>query len=110
MLYDFHAQTTLSDGDLSPVEQIRRAVVNGYAVVGLTDHSGLADSEHILKSLVAACETAQRFWNIIAIPGVELTHLPPAAIPPTPPKPGPRRPRPEASWACAREAAERGRN
>jgi histidinol phosphatase-like PHP family hydrolase len=81
VIYDFHTQTTLSDGDLSPIEQIRRAVVNGYAAIALTDHAGLADSEHVLKSLVAACETARRYWNIIAIPGLELTHLPPAAIP-----------------------------
>ena len=81
MIYDFHTQTTLSDGDLSPIEQIRRAVVNGYAAIALTDHAGLADSEHVLKSLLAACETARRYWNIIAIPGLELTHLPPAAIP-----------------------------
>lgn len=81
MVYDFHTQTTLSDGELSPVEQIRRAVVNGYAAIGLTDHAGLADCEHILKSLVAACETARRYWNIEAIPGIELTHLPPEAIP-----------------------------
>ena len=81
MVYDFHTHTTLSDGDLSPIEQIRRGVVNGYAAIALTDHAGLADCEHILKSVVAACETAQRHWSIVAIPGIELTHLPPAAIP-----------------------------
>jgi putative hydrolase len=81
MIYDFHTQTTLSDGDLSPIEQIRRAVVNGYAAIALTDHAGLADCEHILKSVCAACRTASRFWNIEAIPGLELTHLPPEAIP-----------------------------
>lgn len=81
MVYDFHTHTTLSDGDLSPVEVLRRAVVNGYSAIALTDHAGLADSEHMLKSEVAACETARRFWNLNAIPGLELTHVPPAAIP-----------------------------
>lgn len=80
MIYDFHTQTTLSDGDLSPIEQIRRAIVNGYAAIALTDHAGMADCEHILKSLVAACDVARRHWNIEAIPGLELTHLPPEAI------------------------------
>lgn len=80
MVYDFHSQTTLSDGHLSPIELIRRAVVNGYAAIALTDHAGLADCEHVLKSLVAACKTANRFWPIEAIPGLELTHLPPEAI------------------------------
>lgn len=80
MVYDFHTHTTLSDGELSPMEQIRRAVLNGYAAIALTDHAGLADCEHILKSVIAACTTAQRYWSIEAIPGIELTHLPPPAI------------------------------
>jgi putative hydrolase len=79
-VYDFHTHTTMSDGDLSPLELLRRAFGNGYAAVALTDHAGLADCEHILKANVAACEAAQRFWNIVAIPGIELTHVPPAAI------------------------------
>jgi putative hydrolase len=80
VLYDFHTQTTLSDGDLSPLELIRRAVVNGYTAIALTDHAGLADCAHILKSLVAACAAAARYWSIESIPGIELTHLPPEAI------------------------------
>jgi putative hydrolase len=80
VIYDFHTHTTMSDGDLSPLEMVHRAVVNGYAAIALTDHAGLADCEHILKALVAACETGQRHWPITAIPGIELTHVPPAAI------------------------------
>jgi putative hydrolase len=81
VIYDFHMHTTMSDGDLCPIEILRRAVVNGYAAVALTDHAGMADSEHMLKSVIAACETAQRYWGIVAVPGLELTHLPPDAIP-----------------------------
>ena len=81
MVYDFHTHTSLSDGSLSPMELIRRAVVNGYAAIALTDHAGNAYCEHILKSVVAACATARRFWKIEAIAGIELTHLPPEAIP-----------------------------
>jgi histidinol phosphatase-like PHP family hydrolase len=80
VLYDFHTHTTMSDGDLCPIELLRRAVVNGYAAIALTDHAGLADAEHMLKTVIAACETAQQYWGITALPGLELTHLPPAAI------------------------------
>lgn len=80
MLYDFHTHTFLSDGVLSPIEQVRRAQVNGYTAIGLTDHAGLADAEETLRSLVAACRTARLHMGMMAIPGVELTHLPPAAI------------------------------
>jgi predicted metal-dependent phosphoesterase TrpH len=35
MLFDFHTHTTLSDGALSPVEQIRRAHVRGYTAIAV---------------------------------------------------------------------------
>jgi len=81
MLYDFHTHTYLSDGALSPVEQIRRALVNRYAVIGLTDHAGLGDCDEMLRQLTEACAICEKYWGIVALPGVELTHLPPEAIP-----------------------------
>ena len=80
MLYDFHTHTFLSDGVLSPVELVRRAVVNGYTAIAVTDHVGLGDQERVLEILVRECELASREMGIIAIPGVELTHLPPQNI------------------------------
>lgn len=76
MVYDFHTHTFLSDGVLSPSELIRRAVVNGYKAIAVTDHVGLGDQERILEVLVKACEIATKEFNILAIPGVELTHVP----------------------------------
>lgn len=81
MIYDFHTHTFLSDGSLSPIELIRRATVNGYAAIGITDHAGLGGLEQMLPVLVRDCALAERYWGIIALPGVELTHLPPEAIP-----------------------------
>ena len=80
MLYDFHTHTFLSDGVLSPVELIRRAVVNGYTAIAVTDHVGMGDQERVLEVLVRECELASREMGILAIPGVELTHLPPSRI------------------------------
>ena len=80
MLYDFHTHTFLSDGVLSPVELIQRACVKGYTAIAVTDHVGLWDQERVLEILVRECEMATEEMGILAIPGVELTHVPPAKI------------------------------
>ncbi|MSQ40215.1 MAG: histidinol phosphate phosphatase domain-containing protein [Dehalococcoidia bacterium] len=80
MVYDFHTHTFLSDGVLSPLELIRRAVVRGYKAIAVTDHCGLEDQERVVPILVRECAVASSQWNILAIPGVELTHVPPSMI------------------------------
>lgn len=80
MLFDFHTHTTLSDGELSPVEMIRRAAVAGYTAVALTDHAGPGELSFIIEKVVEDCRLANAHWNILAIPGIELTHLPPETI------------------------------
>ena len=80
MVYDFHTHSTLSDGTLSPIELIRCAVVSGYRAIAVTDHVGFGSLERVIAEVVADCRTARRYWDVMAIPGVELTHLPPAAI------------------------------
>ena len=80
MVYDFHAHTSLSDGVLSPVELIRRASVNGYRAVALTDHAATGTMERIIQETVEACALARSYWDILAIPGIELTHVPAQAI------------------------------
>ncbi len=80
MLCDFHTHTTLSDGCLSPIELIHRAVKRGYRVVAITDHMGLGTLENYLPVVIKECQLAERHWDIMAIPGVELTHVPPVAL------------------------------
>ncbi len=80
MVYDFHCHTTLSDGALTPVELIRRAHQAGYKAVAITDHIGRGSLERVLAEIVRDCALAREHWDILAIPGVELTHLPAAAI------------------------------
>ena len=75
-MFDFHTHTFLSDGVLSPVELIRRAHVLGYRVIAVTDHVGHGNIEFVLKTLVKDCELASRRWDILALPGVEITHTP----------------------------------
>lgn len=75
-MYDFHTHTFLSDGVLLPIELIRRACVRGYRVIGITDHAGAGNLELVVKTLTKDCEMASRRWDILALPGVELTHIP----------------------------------
>lgn len=76
MVYDFHTHTFLSDGVLSPIELIRRAVAQGYKAIAITDHVGLSNQEAVLKILIEECRIASQEWNILALPGVEITHVP----------------------------------
>jgi histidinol phosphatase-like PHP family hydrolase len=75
-IYDFHTHTFLSDGVLSPMELVRRASARGYRVIAITDHVGMSDQERVLSVLVEECALATARWDILAIPGVELTHVP----------------------------------
>lgn len=79
-IYDFHMHTLYSDGVLLPVELARRAIVNGYRALAMTDHVGPGNCEEVVRKLVVDCEVCRRHTGLLAIPGVELTHVPPAAI------------------------------
>lgn len=81
-IHDFHSHTFLSDGELSPVELIRRAAVAGYATLAITDHSGIGDLQRIISTLKADRDAVRDAWPEIEVfVGVELTHLPPEVIP-----------------------------
>ena len=75
-MYDFHTHTFLSDGELAPTELIRRAVHNGYRVIAVTDHVGIGNLEFVVKTLVKDCAAASKRWDILALPGVEITYVP----------------------------------
>ncbi len=79
-LYDFHTHSLLSDGVLVPIELFRRAVVAGYAGMGLSDHSGAGGLERRLHEAAADCRLARERWDFPVYPGVELTHVPASAI------------------------------
>ena len=75
-MYDFHTHTFLSDGVLSPIELVRRAHVQGYKVIAITDHVGYGNLEYVVKTLAKDTKRANALWDILAIPGVEITHVP----------------------------------
>jgi putative hydrolase len=80
MIYDFHTHSFLSDGELSPVEQVRRALVRGYAALAITDHAGMGNLQATLSTVLAERALLAGLWPIDLLAGVEITHVPPAAI------------------------------
>ena len=80
MVYDFHTHSTLSDGELTPTELIRRAHVAGYAALAVSDHAGVGSLSRLGEELRRDCALASEHWEITALPGVELTHVPPVGI------------------------------
>ena len=80
MIYDFHSHTSLSDGQLSPVELISEAYSRGYQALCITDHAGIGYLPRLLQETSQDCVLASSHWDIMAIPGLELTHIPPGAI------------------------------
>src|SRR5688500_1938422 len=79
-IHDFHTHSFLSDGVLSPIELIRRAVAAGYATIAVTDHVGPGNVELVIEQLIPECAAASKHWPILAIPGVEITHVPAATV------------------------------
>lgn len=72
---DFHMHTTMSDGDLLPMEMIRRAAATDHRAIALTDHASFSNIEEVVRALTKDCAKSDA-WGIEAIPGVELTHVP----------------------------------
>ena len=81
-MIDLHTHTLFSDGELLPAELVRRAEIIGYQAVALTDHADSSNLDWIIPRIVQACEDLNAHWKIRAIPGIELTHLPPETIGP----------------------------
>ncbi len=77
---DFHTHSFLSDGDLAPSELVQRAVAAGYQAIAITDHVGYANYHMVIEALLRECEVVNRHLPIIALAGVEITHVAPSAL------------------------------
>ncbi len=80
MVYDFHTHTFLSDGINSPIELIRFAVAAGYKCIAITDHASYSNLDYLVEKVKKDCKLAEDYWDITAIPGVELTNVPAKSI------------------------------
>jgi histidinol phosphatase-like PHP family hydrolase len=81
-LIDLHTHSLFSDGELVVSELVRRAEAMGYRFIGITDHADRSNLDFIIPRVARAAEEINRHNRIQAVPGIELTHVPPATIGP----------------------------
>ncbi len=79
-MIDLHTHTLFSDGVLIPSELIRRAEALGLRAIGLTDHADMSTLAFVVPRIVRACEENNAVRRVRAVPGIELTHVPPSLI------------------------------
>lgn len=79
-MIDLHTHTSFSDGELIPAELTRRAKVAGYRAMAVTDHGDASNMDFIIPRICAVAEELGQAWGLTVVPGIELTHVPPAMI------------------------------
>ena len=78
MRADLHTHSIFSDGELIPAELVRRAQALGHDAIAITDHVDMTNVEFVVKNIIKAVELCSD--DITVIPGVEVTHVPPAKM------------------------------
>ncbi|MBA3005953.1 MAG: histidinol phosphate phosphatase domain-containing protein [Proteobacteria bacterium] len=81
-MIDLHTHTFFSDGALVPAEHLRRVEVLGYTAVAITDHADSSNMDFIIPRMIQAARDLNPFSRTRLLPGIELTHIPPALIGP----------------------------
>jgi len=79
-LIDLHTHSIFSDGDLIPTELAQRAYAAGYKTLAITDHADHSNFDFILPRIIKVCLKISEKGKILALPGVELTHVDPSDI------------------------------
>ncbi len=79
-MIDLHVHSVFSDGQLVPAELVRRAKTTGYRAVAITDHGDWSNIDFIIPRIVKVCQSLSDACEIIVVPGIELTHIPPNHI------------------------------
>jgi histidinol phosphatase-like PHP family hydrolase len=80
-MIDLHMHSLFSDGELLPAELIQRLEALSYDYMAITDHADASNLDWIVPRLALVTREVNRYRKVQAIPGVELTHLPPETIP-----------------------------
>jgi histidinol phosphatase-like PHP family hydrolase len=75
MRIDLHTHSILSDGELTPAELVRRAMVLDHDAIAITDHVDMTNVDIVVPAIMKAIELNDDY--IRTIPGVEITHVPP---------------------------------
>jgi histidinol phosphatase-like PHP family hydrolase len=79
-MIDLHTHTVFSDGELIPSELVRRADALGIKGIAITDHGDFSNMDHIIPRLVKVAGYLNNLPGIRVLPGIEITHVPPAHI------------------------------
>ncbi len=79
-MIDLHTHSLLSDGVLVPSELVRRAAAKGYRAMAITDHVDASNYKAVVSQILAFVSESRGALEIPVLPGVELTHVPPAMI------------------------------
>ncbi len=81
-MIDLHTHSLLSDGVLVPSELVRRAAARGYQAMAITDHVDGSNYETVVRQILSFVSVTKDALEIPVLAGVEVTHVPPAAIAP----------------------------
>jgi putative hydrolase len=81
-MIDLHTHSIFSDGVLIPSELVRRAEVLCIKAIAITDHADASNLDFIIPRIVAVTKALNEIKHIKAVPGIELTHIPPSHIGP----------------------------
>jgi histidinol phosphatase-like PHP family hydrolase len=79
---DLHTHSCFSDGVLLPSEMLRRVAVLGYGALAITDHADASNLEELAAQLGRFWHEGSNGFGVTFIPGIEITHVPPAQIAP----------------------------
>ena len=79
-MIDLHTHTFFSDGALIPSELVYRAKAKGYEVIAITDHVDFSNFDFVIPRIKKVSEELSRFYDIVIIPGAEITYVPPKLI------------------------------
>lgn len=79
-MIDLHTHTIFSDGELIPAELARRAAVQGYRALAMTDHGDTSNLDLIIPRLCRVTNDLADEFEMTILPGIELTHIPPRQI------------------------------
>lgn len=79
-VYDLHTHSTLSDGEMLPIELVRRAAVLGYRTLAIADHVDSGNLSQVIAAQLPLKELAAAY-GVALLAGVEITHVPPSHIP-----------------------------
>lgn len=80
MIADFCLHSSLSDGRSTPALMLAHAAALGLRAVALAEHADGVTLERVLADVQKVCAAYAALGDVIVVPAVELTGIPPACL------------------------------